>query len=545
MSISLNFPLILEGNSGMGKKTAINYICDILNINVIYFSLSNSTTIENLFTKTTPTKNEENEFEIIEIKSKIYEIIENKNDENNNNNNLIVFENLELASKNVLDIIAQIIDYRIKEILLPNGDSIIKGKFNIICTYDPTTNGISANNYLPQQIIYSSFLEEVSNYNKDDFKTIALNILNNNENENENDENDNNNNNVINNNIYNLEIEKFLKDFIKISNDSIKNQKNELFTLNDIKKFKLLRNASSNFLIDYELLIKFILIQKFNNINDIRNAIKLLKYSYENYWPTFEFKTINNENYFFAYPNNTNFDKFISIKINKQIEKNSSLILLEKINTLSIEQRICLIFLILSVKSKIVANILQGKSLSGKTFIIKLLSEILGQDLIIFQLNNDSGLSLLTNQISPKFYIEKEAAEEIIYLLNQNFNDENLFKEINFDLNDFKSWKPNQLKIILNKIKEKNKNSIELIKKISYQINFINHLTENNNNNLFINAMIEGKWILLDCIESAQNELYEKISSLCDIENSNINIFENGSEFIYSKKTTEKKKKNS
>jgi predicted RNA binding protein with dsRBD fold (UPF0201 family) len=72
MSISLNFPLILEGNSGMGKKTAINYICDILNINVIYFSLSNSTTIENLFTKTTPTKNEENEFEIIEIKSKIY-----------------------------------------------------------------------------------------------------------------------------------------------------------------------------------------------------------------------------------------------------------------------------------------------------------------------------------------------------------------------------------------------------------------------------------------------------------------------------------------
>jgi midasin (ATPase involved in ribosome maturation) len=110
------------------------------------------------------------------------------------------------------------------------------------------------------------------------------------------------------------------------------------------------------------------------------------------------------------------------------MEKNSSLILLQKLNTLSIEQRICLISLILSVKSKIPANILQGKTLTGKTFVIKLLAEIVGQDLLVFQLNNDSGLSLLTNQISPNFFIEKDAADEISVLLNQIKDFDDFFK---------------------------------------------------------------------------------------------------------------------
>jgi len=31
--------------------------------------------------------------------------------------------------------------------------------------------------------------------------------------------------------------------------------------------------------------------------------------------------------------------------------------------------------------------------------------------------------------------------------------------------------------------------------------------------------MIKGKWVILDGIESAQPELYQRISSLCDLEN--------------------------
>ena len=42
--------------------------------------------------------------------------------------------------------------------------------------------------------------------------------------------------------------------------------------------------------------------------------------------------------------------------------------------------------------------IIQGITASGKSFIIKLLSEILGQDLSIYQLNSNSGLSLFTGQ---------------------------------------------------------------------------------------------------------------------------------------------------
>ena len=48
-SLAFQIPLILEGQIGLGKKTAINYIAKILGKNIIYFSISNTTTVEDLF----------------------------------------------------------------------------------------------------------------------------------------------------------------------------------------------------------------------------------------------------------------------------------------------------------------------------------------------------------------------------------------------------------------------------------------------------------------------------------------------------------------
>ena len=45
--------------------------------------------------------------------------------------------------------------------------------------------------------------------------------------------------------------------------------------------------------------------------------------------------------------------------------------------------------------------------------------------------------------------------------------------------------------------------------------------------------MIKGKWVILDGIESAQPELYQRISSLCDLENQNLTMYDNGPDYIY------------
>lgn len=57
---------------------------------------------------------------------------------------------------------------------------------------------------------------------------------------------------------------------------------------------------------------------------------------------------------------------------------------------------------------------------SGKSFIIKLLAEVLGQDLSIYQLNANSGLSIFTGQSIMKEEFddkEKEKLKKILKLL--------------------------------------------------------------------------------------------------------------------------------
>ena len=60
ISISLHFPLIIEGGTGKGKKTAIYYIAKVLHYKVIYFNISNTTTVDDLFCKKMPIENNGN-----------------------------------------------------------------------------------------------------------------------------------------------------------------------------------------------------------------------------------------------------------------------------------------------------------------------------------------------------------------------------------------------------------------------------------------------------------------------------------------------------
>jgi len=77
LSIYSHFPVIIKGNTGSGKNTAINYLAKFLGFDLIEFSLSNSTTLEDLFCKEIPIQ-EGDKIKFLTIRSKLLEAIENK-----------------------------------------------------------------------------------------------------------------------------------------------------------------------------------------------------------------------------------------------------------------------------------------------------------------------------------------------------------------------------------------------------------------------------------------------------------------------------------
>ena len=79
---------------------------------------------------------------------------------------------------------------------------------------------------------------------------------------------------------------------------------------------------------------------------------------------------------------------------------------------MTLPQKLCFLFLICCIKAK-KTPIIQGETASGKSFLIKTLSEILGQNLSIYQLNSNSSISLFTGQSLIKKEFDKEEKEKL------------------------------------------------------------------------------------------------------------------------------------
>ena len=71
----------------------------------------------------------------------------------------------------------------------------------------------------------------------------------------------------------------------------------------------------------------------------------------------------------------------------------------------------------------------------------------------------------------------------------------------------------------------------ELKNCLNEQLSFIKHLIDEKP--IFLEALENGDWVLLDGIDSAQPELYEKIITLCS-NKPFLNLFEKGPQYIYS-----------
>ena len=450
LAISTKYPLIIKGNTGIGKKTAINYICKRIGYEIIHIYLSNSTSLDDLFCKVN--LEQENNQKIKIIRSKLLDAIERKNI---GTNYIILIENLEQASPNILEALIPIFDNSQDYILLPTGEQIFKSNFNLIATFDFSSK--NSNYDLPEEIINNSLICNISKIMRDkkdlDLKKIEFIEI---------------SKKIFNDKINKNESDKFIDDFILITNFTINNQLKEIFSLNDFTKFIKFREQTKN-IFDYDIILTMLLIHKFQFKKDINKLISELHYSIEDFWPIFgyenqEISDNENKKYFYISPYGSK--KKLQKEIKSEINLYSLIQIKKQINSLTFIQRLGLIFLLLSVNSNIPV-IIQGETGSGKSHLIRLFAKLCGENLEVIELNNDSGIQILSGQIIPN----SELTNDEITSLQSVFRKINDIKDINNILNDIEiekpeNWKPSKFINILEKIQK----LPEKIKKINKKI---------------------------------------------------------------------------
>jgi len=198
-------------------------------------------------------------------------------------------------------------------------------------------------------------------------------------------------------------------------------------------------------------------------------------------------------------------------------------------NTLTKSQKHCFIFLICCIKSK-KTPIIQGVTASGKSYLINVFATLLGQKTNLYQMNSNTGMSILTGQEIIKDDFDEDEIEKISKAYNEVKNIINYEKKfVDMELKHYKKI----ISKIDKKLKEDNidEETNEILKKarrtifviISPPSRFI-HI-----DSVFIDSIIKekGEWVILDGIEMSPSQIPEKITPLCG-ENPELSIYESG-----------------
>ena len=544
LSIAIHYPLIIEGGTGKGRKSAIYYFAKILGYEVIYFNISNSTTVDDLFCKKMPVEKNGN-MAFVDIRSLLLDGIDANIEKEKNC--IIILDNLQQANSNVLESLVPLFDIKAKSILV-QGEEIIKRSYNIFGIID-SSESKSANDFLPESIKYSAILYRNTKYLKREYCRKIIDKMFGEELNYDNE----------------TKIEYYLNCFIKLNNYVVKKQIKELFTFNDFKKllFFLInsrtnKDDSKTSIFDIQTITQLLLVYKFKSKEEINSANKILGNSLvSDFWPIFSYSSDKNndddeneneKSQFQIAPDNKG--ENLIYPLSNKIDKEKCEELLLKTHSLSPDQRRGIIFLMLSALSD-VPCVIQGITASGKTHLIRLFCELLGQKPLIIDINNDTGISVLLKQLVPKEKLEEENVKSITKKIKKLIKMEKslLGDEIEniIDIKNSKNWLPSHFRNLCDLLEEKiyllkNESltvASELKSLLSEQLSFFKHLS--NEDSSFIKAMINGDWVILDGIESAQPELYQRISSLCDLENQNLTMYDNGPEYVYKKNAKNKK----
>ena len=388
--LSTKTPLILEGTFGQGKKSAIEYYAKMAKLELVQVPISKSTKVDDLLCKTTFKKNEKGNFSLVNTKTPLCHAIECVD---NFPNKLVALEGINNATPAVLEILNSIYGKKGTNILLPNGSKIVKGNMNLISIFNPSDD--FTREKLPGNLINNSLYFIVEDPSKNDIENIISYLF-------------------------------AEADLSKNDKDSFENELKE-FTINFLKAQKIAKEGVGEFPITLHEVRKYIAFRK--SIPYLDRAIFMtfiFNYHFsqkENQYKAQ--KELKLREYFFNPTINYDGDKkYLTFQSSKKGKKNKLKIeikhpekiktkkLIKKFNSMTLTEKLCFLFLICCIISK-KTPIIQGVTASGKSFIIKLLSEILGQDLSIYQLNSNSGISLFTGQSIMKEEFDDKEKEKL------------------------------------------------------------------------------------------------------------------------------------
>ena len=511
LGIATNTPVILEGGTGLGKQTAINYVAYKLNYKIINFIITQSTKIEDLLGRNQIIRKED-QIKVEFCETKILKLLVGKEGDNNI---IIVFHNLNKASSALMESLISIFDKKQTNILRPDGKSEVKSKINLIGIIN-SQNNIAIKDKLPLSLINCVFYYILPKLSPKETKDIILKKF----------------------KAYDLmdEFEDFVNCFNKSREFSYTKGNISYFSLNDITKYILFRKHTKNYLDKY-IILQIIFAYRFIQSDFIKDIINELGFLSMKINPIIKIRDESVS----IYCKNKDIKNEIKVEyyIKNEINKNE---ILQKINTLNIKQKQCILFLALSILCKR-ACIIQGDTASGKTHLIRLFAEVLGQKLIIYQINKETGLSIFTGQSTLLDHLEEEEIKQIKNYFNLLSKKENLKNYINNEIND-KKWTIKKFNILIQKIREYNKNNNENMeeseyKNFKYIADYLEDLIQpykrfKKNESMFIKALKEGFWVLIDGIESANPVISDKLIGLCD-DNPELDLTETGENIIFSK----------
>ena len=496
-SLSSKTPLILEGEYGQGKISAIEYYAKMAKLELVQVPISKSTKVDDLLSKTTFKKNEKGNFSLVNSKTPLCHAIECVD---NFPNKLVVLEGINNATPAVLEILNSIYGKKGTNILLPNGSKIVKGNMNLISIFNPSDD--FTREKLPANLINNSLYYIVENPSKNDIVNIISNLFSEAE-------------------LEKTEQDEFTNNFLKAQKIAKEGVGEFPITLHEVRKYISFRKSIPK--LDKNIFMTFIFNYHFSQKENIYKAQKELKLD------TFLFNPVIN------YDGDKKYLTFKSSKKGKgnqlKIEiKNPDLIktkkLINKFNSMTLTEKLCFLFLMCCIIAK-KTPIIQGVTASGKSFIVKLLAEVLGQDLSIYQLNSNSGISLFTGQSIMKEEFDKKEREKLKGILKLlNIKDKKI-KDINSkDFTEFQNKIKEKLKS--GKLTEEQKKEYENAKdNLTILKSPLNRFMHQDSE--LITGIKTGKWIALDGLEMASTQISEKLSPLCG-EVPTLNVFESGLE---------------
>ena len=521
LGIATNTPVILEGGIGLGKQTAINYVAYKLNYKIINFIITQSTKIEDLLGKNQIIRKDPIRIEFCE--TKIYKILTGKEGENLGENIIIVFHNLNKASSALLESLCSIFDKKQKNILRPDGKSEIKSNVNLIGIINSQSN-IAIKDKLPLSLINCVFYYILPKLYPKEIEEIIKKKFRDND--------------MI------EEINDFVDCFNKSRDFSHAKGNISYFSLNDITKYILFRKYTKNKL-DKSIILQIIFAYRFIQNDFIKEIMNDLGFLTMKINPIIKIKN----NYLSINFKNSDKKNEIKLQFFDKLAINE-IEISKKINTLNLKQKQCLLFLVLSVLCKR-ACIIQGDTSSGKTHLVRLFAEMLGQKLVVYQINKDTGLSIFTGQSTLLSDLEREEISMVVkyfemlsgYIEFKNYLDENFsFQGYNQPIIK-KKWSVKQFTNLIQKILEYLENNNMNMEKEEYdQIKKIANDLEDliqpykrfkKCKSMFIESLENGYWVLIDGIESANPVISDKLIRLCD-ENAELDLTETGENIIFS-----------